>query len=113
MIFALLITALIPLTRYFIVHLLLKPKIFDRKDAIIAVAMGPRGLATAVLATLPLQMGVQGGAWIQEVLFAIIPLSIFMTALGVFIAENRRLRQKINSLFKKFPESVAKTGELR
>ena len=43
------------LVRYIIVQLVLKPKEFSRLDAMIATAMGPRGLACAVLATIPLQ----------------------------------------------------------
>ena len=68
--------------------------------------MGPRGLATAVLATLPLQMGLEGGEWIQEALFAVIPISIFLTAMGVFVSENEKIGRTLVPIFKKYPESL-------
>lgn len=45
--------------------------------------MIPKGLATAVVASVPLELGLQGGAWIRDVAYAVIPLSILVTSLGV------------------------------
>ena len=49
--------------------------------------MGPRGLACSVLATLPLQRGLVGGAWLQSLLFAVIPLSILFTSVLIAISD--------------------------
>ncbi|MFN8011877.1 MAG: cation:proton antiporter [Holophagaceae bacterium] len=43
----------------------------------------PKGLATAVVASVPLEMGLPGGAWIRDVAYAVIPISILVTSLGV------------------------------
>lgn len=101
---AMLICAIIFLVRYIIVQLVLKPKEFSRLDAMIATAMGPRGLACAVLATIPLQKEIAGGEWIQNTLFAVIPISIFLTAVFVSLSENGSMRKKLGGVFKKYSE---------
>lgn len=110
--FATVVVLLIPVTRYFMARLILKPKHFNKKDGLITVAMGPRGLATAVLATLPLQAGIAGGEWIQEALFAVIPISIVATAVGVFLAENKATQKKLAPLFSSLPETVEEPSNL-
>lgn len=50
--------------------------------------MIPKGLASAVLASLPAEHGLAGALWIREVAITAIPVSILLTALGVVI--NRR-----------------------
>lgn len=45
----------------------------------------PKGLATAVVASIPLEMGLPGGEWIRNVAYAVIPFSILATSLGVTI----------------------------
>ena len=78
-----LLTVLIFVTRYFSIRLVFSGQAFSKLDAITSTAMGPRGLACAVLATLPVQRGVENGEWIQNLIFAIIPLSILFTSLFV------------------------------
>ncbi|HEX9082080.1 MAG TPA: cation:proton antiporter [Holophagaceae bacterium] len=77
--------------------LLLIRQIFFRKAAPPASApweagllgwMVPKGLASAVLAGVPAEHGLAGALWIREVAITAIPVSILMTALGVWI--NRR-----------------------
>ena len=98
------LTALIFATRYLSVRLIFKSENVTRLDAITATAMGPRGLACAVLATLPLQRGLEQGEWIQNLIFAVIPLSILTTSLFVSFAEKEWFKRKIHSLFKKYPD---------
>jgi len=43
----------------------------------------PKGLATAVVAAVPLEMGLPSGEWIRDVAYSVIPLSILVTSLGV------------------------------
>lgn len=102
---ALLLAVLIFVTRYIAIRLLFSSKDTHRLDAMVAVAMGPRGLACAVLATIPLQKGIAGGAWLQNVIFALIPITIFMTAMFVSLSENDFMRDKISKLFLAYPEA--------
>lgn len=100
--FALFIALAIVATRYFAVQLLFNKQKYSSLDAMIATAMGPRGLACAVLATIPLQKGLVGGEWLQSVLFATIPFTITLTAVTVAAAENKKLRERIAFLFSKY-----------
>ena len=101
---AFLLTALIFATRYLSIRLIFKSDHVTRLDAITATAMGPRGLACAVLATLPLQRGLEQGEWIQNLIFAVIPLSILTTSLIVSFAEKDWFKRKIFSLYKTYPD---------
>jgi cell volume regulation protein A len=50
------------------------------RDAAITVTMVPKGLAAAVLASLPLQQGVAGGEVIRDVSYMVVLVSITLTA---------------------------------
>ena len=65
----------------------------------VTVAMGPRGLACAVLATIPLQRGVEGGLWLQDTLFAMIPISIILTSIFVISSESPEVSKFFNRFF--------------
>ena len=103
--YALGLTALIFATRYLSIRLVFKGENFARLDALTATAMGPRGLACAVLATLPLQRGLENGEWIQNLIFAVIPLSILTTSLIVSFAEKDWFKSKVKPLYKSYPET--------
>jgi potassium/hydrogen antiporter len=96
---AVLICLLIFATRFVIIRFLFKPQKYSKLDAMVAVGMGPRGLACAVLATIPLQKGIEGGQWIQDTLFAVIPISILLTAVFVALSENDKMRDRIGVFF--------------
>ena len=100
------LTGLIFATRYLSIRLVFKGKSFPRLDALTATAMGPRGLACAVLATLPLQRGLEDGEWIQNLIFAVIPLSILTTSLIVSFAEKDWFKNKIKPFYKSYPETL-------
>jgi potassium/hydrogen antiporter len=51
------------------------------KDLYIMSAMTPKGLAAAVLATIPFQMGLEGGEFIMNLTFSIVLFSITFTSL--------------------------------
>ena len=102
--YAFILVGLIFATRYLSIRLVFKGKGFARLDALTATAMGPRGLACAVLATLPLQRGLSDGEWIQNLIFAVIPLSILTTSLIVSFAEKDWFKSKIKPLYKNYPE---------
>ncbi|NQZ00326.1 MAG: cation:proton antiporter [Bdellovibrionales bacterium] len=105
---AIVLSLLIIVTRFLAIRLLFKPADYPRLDAMVSVAMGPRGLACAVLATIPLQKGIEGGEWLQNVAFALIPMTITLTALFVSLCESDKLRQKISQLFMAYPDEADK-----
>ena len=106
---ALLLCIMIFVTRYVCASIILRKKLYTRLDAMTIVAMGPRGLACAVLATLPLQKGIEQGEIVQNLMFSVIPLSILFTSLFVTLSENLKFRNMMQSLFKKYDESLVAT----
>ena len=103
---AFLLTGLIFITRYLSIRLTMKTNEISRLDALTATAMGPRGLACAVLATLPLQRGVDGGEWIQNLIFAVIPLSILGTSLLISFSEKSWFKKKMGHFFHVYKEDL-------
>ncbi len=101
-IFAMIITVLIFVLRYFTILFVLNRRDYNPLDAMISTAMGPRGLACAVLATLPLQKGIGNGVWLQESMFALIPMTIVVTALLIFLCENKTIRKHLGLFFEKY-----------
>ena len=108
---ALLLCVFIFITRYGTAWLILKRSLYPRLDAMTIVSMGPRGLACAVLATLPLQKGIEQGEFVQNLIFAIIPLSILFTSIFVSLSEKPTFRNMMNFLFKKYDEPLSTTNE--
>ncbi|MDD2890650.1 MAG: cation:proton antiporter [bacterium] len=72
-----------------------------RFDVSIMSAMAPRGLAAAVLATLPLQAGLKNGMIMQNLVYAVIPLSIIITTICVFLIDKNALSGFYAFLFPK------------
>ena len=56
-------------------------------DASLMASIAPKGLAAAVLASIPAQMGVPGGDLIQNVTYSVILFSIVLTSIMVFLVE--------------------------
>ncbi len=81
------------------------PRNCQRRDAIISAIMVPKGLAAAVLATLPLQAGLEHGDVVRDVAFAVVFESILLTSVLVPIVDmpwiNRLLQR---SLFRRFAD---------
>ena len=59
----------------------------ELNDKIFMSGIVPKGLAAAVLATIPVQRGIEGGELIQNVVFAVILFSITFTSILVPILE--------------------------
>ncbi len=91
---AVLVTIAVFVTRFFITRLLFN-RVTPKLDLMIVTAMGPRGLACAVLATIPFQRGFEDGIFVQNLVFAVIPMTILITALFVAIFENQKLRGRL------------------
>ena len=96
---ALLLCGFVFITRYGTARLILRRSEYPRLDAMTLVSMGPRGLACAVLATLPLQRGIENGEFVQNLIFSIIPLSILFTSIFVSLSEKKWFRNKMSILF--------------
>jgi NhaP-type Na+/H+ or K+/H+ antiporter len=97
-IIAILVTVAVFVTRYFIT-LLLFGRETPKLDLMTVTAMGPRGLACAVLATIPFQRGFVDGIFVQNVVFAVIPLTILVTAILVALFENNKVRAKLQGFW--------------
>ncbi len=103
--FAVLVAIVIYISRYFATRALFSAEQMNRKESITSIAMGPRGLACAVLATIPLQRGIPGAEWLQAAMFALIPFSIIFTAVLVFLSENKSFRMSTQKILAKYPET--------
>ncbi len=90
---------------------LLGPRSVPRRDAMLMTALIPKGLAAAVLASLPVQMGLADGAIVQGTVYAVIFFSIVMCAILVFISERGKLDQLSLRLFKPFAAAAEFAGE--
>ena len=61
---------------------------FPTEDKMFMSGIVPKGLAAAVLATIPMQQGLPGGEIIQNIVFAVILFSITFTSIMVPVLEN-------------------------
>ncbi|MCI1190546.1 cation:proton antiporter [Calidifontimicrobium sp. SYSU G02091] len=71
--------------RTLLVRVVFRAPEFGLRDAAVASMMAPKGLAAAVLATLPLEQGVPGGETIRDVAYLAVLISIALTALLVVV----------------------------
>jgi cell volume regulation protein A len=98
------ITVLIILVRYLMVRFIIRDSI-PSKDLATITVMLPRGLASAVLAAIPFQRGMEGGDVIQNLSYAVILFTIILTALLIPVVE----KTNENSTFiKVFPGTDTK-----
>lgn len=100
------LAVLIVVTRWLTVQFLFSKSDYTRLDAMVATAMGPRGLACAVLATIPAAKGIPGGEWLQSIMFALIPISILLTAIFVTLSENEKFRVQGKKFFGAYKEDL-------
>jgi cell volume regulation protein A len=63
------------------------PRSMPASDAAIVSVMEPKGLAAAVLASLPLEAGIGVGQGIQDIVYIVIFLSILICSVMVFLLE--------------------------
>lgn len=74
----------------------------SRRSAAMTAVMVPKGLAAAVLASLPLQHGVAGGEQVQDIAFAVVFVSIALTSVLVPILELKASASLLDRLFARF-----------
>lgn len=90
------------LIRIPVVHASLTARTTTRMDAMACSALVPKGLAAAVLASIPLQMGLSHGEVIRNTVFAVVLFSILAASLLVFLAERGWLRGVASMVFSRF-----------
>lgn len=86
---------------------ILRDASYSLRDAAITSMMAPKGLVSAVLATLPLEYGIAGGAIIRDAAYMVVLVSITLTALLV-IAYPFPTTQKIYARVLGRPQPVEK-----
>lgn len=77
-------------------------KSLPRTDACRMAAMAPKGLAAAVLASLPLQQGVPGGDLIQNSTYAVVLFSVILTSLLIYLQDKTFVGSFYRSILKGF-----------
>ncbi len=87
---ALLIVATVLIARLPVIRLL-APKATSRRDGALMTALVPKGLASAVLASIPVQRGLPEGGVIAAVVYPAIFFSIVACAVLVFLVERGSL----------------------
>lgn len=91
--------------RLFVVRLLADREV-TRREAMLMTSLIPKGLASAVLAALPLQMGLASGAIVQSTVYAVILFSIVFCAALVLGVERGWLDRFASGFFTPFSESL-------
>jgi potassium/hydrogen antiporter len=75
------------------------PRSIPASDAAIVAVMEPKGLAAAVLASLPLAAGIANGQAIQDITYIIIFFSILVCSVLIFLLERTSFSKMYRNLF--------------
>jgi len=71
-------------------------------DVSLMAVMTPKGLAAAVLASMPLQHGSSGGEFIQNVTYSIVLFTIVLTSIMIFLLSNTSVAKLYTRIFSSF-----------
>lgn len=85
------------------------PRSIPASDASIIAVMEPKGLAAAVLASLPLEAGLSIGQAIQDITYIVIFLSILLCSVLVFLLERTPFSRVYQRLFWSFGKESGNT----
>jgi cell volume regulation protein A len=96
--------------RLALTRLVFRDKSYNLRDTALTSMMAPKGLASAVLATLPLEYGVAGGEVIRDATYMVVLFSITFTALLVIIYHNRYVERFYSRLLNK-PLAAPETAD--
>lgn len=100
----LLLTAALYAARVAVVHASLGPGNCTRFEACVAGAMNPKGLAAAVVASVPLQMGLERGLEVKLTAFAVVLFSILGASILVFLVERGWFKPLARLLYARYGE---------
>ncbi len=78
------------------------PRTLPKSDAAIIAVMEPKGLAAAVLASLPLEAGIAVGQAVQDITYIVIFFSILVCSVLVFLLERTPFSRAYQRLFWSF-----------
>lgn len=98
LVLGLLVTIIIFISRVPVVKFSVR-KPFATSDLTMMSIMVPKGLAAAVLASLPLQQGIEGGEFIRDITYAVILISIIFTCVLIPLVERSPTVRAIYGLF--------------
>ncbi|MEX1140040.1 MAG: cation:proton antiporter [Bacteroidota bacterium] len=104
MAFAITLTGVLLFSRYVAVRLSVN-KQTSGNDALLMSVLVPKGTAAAVLASLPLQMGILGADLIQNLTYGVVTFSILISAGLVYLLERAPLEPSETWLFSGFGSS--------
>lgn len=104
-VFGLILTVLLFLIRIPAVWIAVDRKTSRTGASFIAV-MGPRGLAAAVLASLPLQLGIHRGELIQNITYSVVLFSVLLNAVMIFLLERTAIGRWYGWLFNAYGSPV-------
>jgi len=79
---------------------------YEKRDAALMTTMVPKGLAAAVLATLPVQHQLPHAEWVPGTVYMVVLISICLTALLVILIEKTPVQRLYFGLFGSFAEPV-------
>ena len=91
-------------------RLVFRDQSYNLRDTALTSMMAPKGLASAVLATLPLEYGVAGGEVIRDATYMVVLFSITLTALLVIIYHNRYVEHFYSRILNK-PLAAPETAD--
>lgn len=100
------LTGAMLLARLLAVRLAVGKRWMTVRDASNVAVMIPKGTAAAVLASIPLQMGLDAGMHIRDVTYAVIVASILLSAFLIFLVEKTPLARAMSLLFIGYPVSI-------
>ncbi|HXG37286.1 MAG TPA: cation:proton antiporter [Bacteroidota bacterium] len=76
-----------------------------RTDAGLMAVMVPKGLAPAVLASIPLQRGIEGGEFIQNTTYAVVLFSIVLNSVLIFLVEKTPFSAVYSAFFRSYADA--------
>ncbi|MDD4136864.1 MAG: cation:proton antiporter [Methanoregula sp.] len=103
------LTVLFYLVRIVIVWFTI-PRGIPAPDAAIVSVMDPKGLAAAVLASMPLEAGIAAGQSIQDITYIVIFFSILVCSIMVFLLERTSFTHVYRKLFWSFGKETDPTS---
>lgn len=94
----LLVTIIIYIARIPVVKFSIRKPV-STSDLTMMSVLFPKGLAAAVLATMPFQQGIQGGEFIRDITYAIILVSITLTSILIPLVERSKTVRGFYAVF--------------
>ena len=107
---AILMVLSIYLLRLLLTRVVFRDPAYTLRDTAITSMMAPKGLAAAVLASLPLQYGIAGGEVIRDTTYMVVLVSISLSALLVMLYPQPTVRSFYSRVLGKPPGDTLKAA---